>query len=177
MYRRLAAGVAWVGVIVSSAAVLNTVVRGFSMAPGEVLSAITAAYRSLFHPIVDATVGRLLALAGIQIHDLLRDGLVIYAIGFGALMRSLEWDNAGYGFKRRVILAAFWPVIATVLLATAPFLWFSLLRHDFSDTSNWRDAAENGTLLGYATWFVIELFYIVAITGTAVLLDASGVLK
>ena len=110
LIQRVSGGVAVVGIIVTSTAVLNAVVKTFDVSVSEWLEIWIAAYRSIFFPILDSTVGRIYGLFGYELTDGGRHFIIIYLmLGIACARSYLRWLKWPVRILPLIKIAITWP--------------------------------------------------------------------
>jgi hypothetical protein len=159
--KNISDGLTTIGVLVSSAAVLNLLSGIGAVQSSDWLGFVLNSYRSLFFPIVENTVGLVPRLFKLQLLDWAKDLIVLYGIVGSAFARSsMEFHKRQGSFSLLAIVLAIttWPL---AIYATAKY---------FLDPGE-RERAKDVTLTTLK-----HLAYVIVIVIVAVVLNASGVL-
>jgi hypothetical protein len=88
-------GAATIGKLVAAISVVKLLVRGLEMPLSSWLSAALNAYTTVFHPVVDYTVGLVPMIFGQEFLPWVKDLIVIYAL-FGSALARVGRANATY---------------------------------------------------------------------------------
>ena len=175
LWRAVKRGVGVVAVLVSATAVINTIVDWLAISPSGWLDAWVNAYRGVFYPLLDATIGRVLGLFGYELADWARN-LSVFYLAFGAsLLRTGEKEGKA-PFYDKITMVVFWPFLLL-------FVVFESNAEEIDDSdvgiriTGFHGGSKNPLSRGEIfKSFGIELGQVALLVAATMLLHASGVL-
>jgi hypothetical protein len=113
-WSRVSDGVQWISRLVAAAAVLSLLSKFMSVPPSTWIDTVLAAYRALFHPIVDGTIGLIPRVFGRVLLPATKDAIIVYGILCGSVFRAfvaLSRDTEEREPRLALILPSiFWPI-------------------------------------------------------------------
>ena len=77
-WSRVSDGVQWISRPVAAASVLSLLSKVISVPPSTWIETVLAAYRALFHPIVDGTIGLIPRVFGRVLLPATKDAIIVY---------------------------------------------------------------------------------------------------
>jgi hypothetical protein len=168
-----------VAALVSATAVLNTVSHWLSTPISTWLDSWIGAYQAVFHPLIEATLGRAVDFMGYKLTGWGKDTIVIYA-SFGAALVRVGERLGPVSIGDRIVMWILWPFFIADSLSNVigghdekakenPEQYISMKMHSGAD--EFMD--DRGMLRA----FTVEFCAIGVIVVSAVLLNSSGVLK
>jgi hypothetical protein len=179
--KSLSKGVATVGVLVSATAVLNTTASWFNTPLTDWLSTLISAYRGLFFPMIDASIGRIFQIFGYQIAEWAKN-LIVFYLAFGASMvRTGQKEGPISSIAEWLTMLFLWPFLIVFTLVFLPPTILRLERQEpeeFIEIKGLHSGSKSYLgPKGVVRSFFLEFFIVILLAGFAMLLSASGVLK
>ncbi len=179
-------GVAFIGRIVGSVAIIKLALRAVGKPPSDWLAAILKAYTDLFDPLVDYTIGLIPRIFGYTFESWAKDLLVIHALIASAVARAVvaqaDEDQIQPGSLPSavqwvgVFLASFlfWPFLAFVTLITGPILSLGASRRKNDPIFQAYWTKRSAYFVPLARKWRRELLLVFAIVAIAIVLNAAG---
>ena len=87
-WSRVSDGVRWISRLVAAASVLSLLSKVMSVPPSTWIETVLAAYRALFHPIVEGTIGLIPRVFGRVLLPATKDAIIVYGILCGSVFRA-----------------------------------------------------------------------------------------
>ena len=178
--KELLKGVTAIALMVSATSIVNTVVDWTNTSMTNWLDTWIAAYQTLFHGLIDSTLGRIIHLMGFEISSFGKDCLVFYA-AFGAAMIRTGEKEGSVSMADRLTMWVMWPFILT-----AP-IWLGTSDSKEKISANPDNYIKMGGIHSGSTKamsatqtykeFAIELAKVMTVVAAAMLANSAGVLN
>jgi hypothetical protein len=148
----------WIGILLAGASLFSWAVKALSLPLSDLGGEFLAAYRTIFHPLIELLFGWLVLLIRLDLPDWWRDAALLYCVIGGAVARTYWGFYQGVSvssyaggppvfgrvrgaLRRACALAAsfiVWP-IALLLLLASPFVFVSF--------AYWKDGTDSSLIV------------------------------